>query len=468
MRKLRKFTAFLTAAALCTGMLSALPASAEAWVKLTDSIEWRLEDGTLYVRGTGEMPDFETEGGYFDTGTLIYHPRGVDKLASWYLFHDQIEHIVIEEGITHISEYSFIGCSNAVSVSIPASVESIAYKAFSYCVSIQEITFAEESQLKCIECLAFDYNVNLTEIELPESLIELDGRAFEYTGLTSLHIPKNLTRINNAILNEVPTLAEITVDPENTAFTVEDGILYDKDLTTLYRYPPQKQQKIFFVPDGIELINEEAFSRTQYLKMVYFPDTVYDAENNLFWRTKSVEFIRFPQMIPELPFQCLAECMSLRTLILPYFLENLKNVNIPILEAKQLDIYYPRTQADLEQVEEFSKLINPEYTIHYNSTEDDLVSADISGDGVIDSQDAAHLLSYAAKRGMYFEGGLMLYQHRFANGLVLAAEQQGDAAVPATLVTGTGADAADAAILLQYASAVGSGYDKGLTAFLEQ
>lgn len=108
------------------------------------------------------------------------------------------------------------------------------------------------------------------------------------------------------------------------------------------------------------------------------------------------------------------------------------------------------------------------YTVHYNTTEDDLVSVDLSGDGVVNAQDAAHILSYSAKKGSNFNGGLMLYQHEFTDGLVLAPNCQGDANVPATLITGTEADASDAAVILQYAAAVGSGYEDGLATFLNQ
>lgn len=63
MRNFRKLAAFCTAAALCTGMLPTLPASAETWTPLTDTIEWQIDDtGTLTVRGTGEMPDYSYSG----------------------------------------------------------------------------------------------------------------------------------------------------------------------------------------------------------------------------------------------------------------------------------------------------------------------------------------------------------------------------------------------------------------------
>lgn len=115
---------------------------------------------------------------------------------------------------------------------------------------------------------------------------------------------------------------------------------------------------------------------------------------------------------------------------------------------------------------EFIPYDTDQLALWYNAAEDDLVSVDLSGDGVIDAQDAAMILSYAAYSATGLEGGLMLYQHRFANGLVLAAEQTGDGAAAADLTGDAEVDAMDAVLVLQYAAAVGAGYDQGLQAFL--
>lgn len=180
------------------------------------------------------------------------------------------------------------------------------------------------------------------------------------------------------------------------------------------------------IPDSVETVIGGAFAYTQHLKTVYYPNNVHNVGVDQFMESESVEIVRLPQTMQWTPHQCFSYCTSLRTLILPSYIRNAGAIS---LYAEQLDIYYPRTQAELEQIGNYSQLKASEYTIHCNTTEDDLVSADISGDGVVDAQDAA---------------------------------------VPATLVTGTSADATDAAMLLQYSSAVGTGYDEGLATFLNR
>lgn len=460
----KKLLAALTAMTLSVLQLPHVSASAETWTPLTDTIEWQLADGTLTIRGTGEMPDFFCSAHRIRSADREFIPYDTDQLAPWYnAGYEQIEHIVVEDGITRISEMAFIGCTNALSASIPASVTTISNNAFKCCFSMQEVSFAEDIRLDYLGMDAFGYNYDLTEIDLPATLTEMSGTAFDYSGLTCLYIPENLTTINPQLFSHMKNITEFTVDPDNPAYSSLDGVLYNKARTILYRYPAAREQDAFFTPDSVQFVEGAAFAYTTGVETVYFSDNVLGFHSNLFMYSKSASLVRFPEALCSLPNQCFVACMSLRTLILPVLLENAQK---GFLETETLDIYYARTQEDLEQIAGYSAFMQNGYTVHYNAAEDDLVSVDLSGDGVIDAQDAAMILSYAAYSATGLEGGLMLYQHRFANGLVLAAEQTGDGAAAADLTGDAEVDAMDAVLVLQYAAAVGAGYNQGLQAFL--
>ena len=59
---------------------------------LTDTIQWRLHDGTLEITGTGDMPDYEEFG---------------DTSRPWYDYYDQVRNVVVGEGITSIGDFAF-------------------------------------------------------------------------------------------------------------------------------------------------------------------------------------------------------------------------------------------------------------------------------------------------------------------------------------------------------------------------
>ena len=77
----------------------------------------------------------------------------------------------------------FESCTSLTSIEIPASVETIGWIAFRNCTSLQTVTFEKGSKLKTIETYVF-YCTSLTSIEIPASVEEIERYAF--SGCTSL------------------------------------------------------------------------------------------------------------------------------------------------------------------------------------------------------------------------------------------------------------------------------------------
>lgn len=84
-----------------------------------DNLTWEYDDnGTLTIRGTGEMADFEISG------------------APWNNYKNEIENIRIDDGATSIGKYAFYDCSAVSSLQLPGSVTSIGDYAFCGCSSL--------------------------------------------------------------------------------------------------------------------------------------------------------------------------------------------------------------------------------------------------------------------------------------------------------------------------------------------
>ena len=84
-----------------------------------DSVYWTLDsEGTLTIFGKG----------YMNAG------------IGWGDNREKIYNVIIENGVTNISEPAFLRCSNLKSITIPESVTSIGSSAFSGCSSLESIT----------------------------------------------------------------------------------------------------------------------------------------------------------------------------------------------------------------------------------------------------------------------------------------------------------------------------------------
>lgn len=80
-----------------------------------DETTWNIENGVLTISGTGAMTDFKFKSD-----------------APWYNEKATVEKIVVEEGVTHIGDLAFYGMTNAKSISLPSTIQSIGLNALSY------------------------------------------------------------------------------------------------------------------------------------------------------------------------------------------------------------------------------------------------------------------------------------------------------------------------------------------------
>jgi len=124
-----------------------------------------------------------------------------------------------------------------------------------------------------IEPYSFADCTELTEIILPESLTSIGNYVFENcTGLTNIKLPKGLTSLSPDAFADCTGLAEISVDENNPVFRAVDGVMFDKAMTTLMKFPEGKKGN-YSVPDGIIAIRSYAFDNCK-LTGITFPESL--------------------------------------------------------------------------------------------------------------------------------------------------------------------------------------------------
>ena len=93
-----------------------------------DNVTWLLDDeGTLTISGSGSMENWEL------------------KNAPWY--NKLVKNVIIENGVTSISNSAFYLCEELTSVSISDSVTSIGDRAFLACRNLTSITMSDNIKL---------------------------------------------------------------------------------------------------------------------------------------------------------------------------------------------------------------------------------------------------------------------------------------------------------------------------------
>jgi hypothetical protein len=108
-------------------------------------------------------------------------------------------------------------------------------------------------------------------VTLPNTLISIGSAAFSgCTSLTSLAIPDSVTSIERSAFNSCSGLTEFTVTAGNTAYSAQDGILYNGDKTDIVSVPKAKSGALTIL-DSVTSIGSSAFYNCGGLTSVTLP-----------------------------------------------------------------------------------------------------------------------------------------------------------------------------------------------------
>ncbi len=177
----------------------------------------------------------------------------------------------VPQGVKEIKPYAFWESKKLKKITIADSVTSIGRSCFWCCGMLEEVKLP--SKLTVLEENLF-YGCNkLKNIQIPETVKTIKDDVFDGSRITELNIPASVTEIIG--LSSPTSLKKITVDPENKNYcSDENGILYSKDKTVLYRYPCASEQRSFVVPDTVKTIDDYAFYYCDTLRCITLQDGV--------------------------------------------------------------------------------------------------------------------------------------------------------------------------------------------------
>ena len=184
--------------------------------------------------------------------------------------------------LTSIPSSLFYGCTSLTTILLPGTVTTIGNQAFQGCSSMVSIDLP--SGLTSIGTSAFDGCTLLGNITLPSGLITLGTRAFAACNtMTMMTIPASITTIGTYAFIDCASLTAISVDASNANYSSLDGVLYNKDQSTVIAYPRGKVTIDFIIPSTVTTLALNAFRNNTHLTNVYIPTSVTTIESNAFY-----------------------------------------------------------------------------------------------------------------------------------------------------------------------------------------
>jgi hypothetical protein len=266
-----------------------------------------------------------------------------------------LQTVILPSSLTTIGQSAFSNCSGLSSINIPSSVSNIGYQVFSGCTQLGSILIP--ASVSYIEGYAFmDCSASITVDSENSNYSSFNGALFNKTQtslivcpisktgdfvipatvksiqyyafrdcdeLNSISIPASVTDIGSSAFQNCSSL--FTVDNANTKYSSADGVLFNKDITTLINCPISKTDN-YSIPTSVKIIGEYAFYNCTKLDTLVIPTTVTTIGNYAFWGCSGLTSIQTSATTPvdlSLPYNVFYNIdKTICTLNVPYGTKN--------------------------------------------------------------------------------------------------------------------------------------------------
>lgn len=247
------------------------------------------------------------------------------KIIDLYTFQEciNLKTVNLHDGITRINRWAFYNCKSLETVIIPRNVIYINNEAFTFCSGIKEFIVDKDNENFCSDedgvlfskdkktLIAFPGASEIESYSIPEGTEILGEDCFSsgVKNIKSLYIPASVIKSEGNPFKYFYIIETITASPDSTIFSSENGILYNKNKKSLIRYPSNKKDTVFYIPESVTSvtgyscgnkfiedlymtsvtsIRANSFVACQSLKNIYFGKSLKTIGRNAFLTCEAI------------------------------------------------------------------------------------------------------------------------------------------------------------------------------------
>ena len=161
------------------------------------------------------------------------------------------------------------------------------------------------------------------QVRIPEKIedkpvTKIDSAAFSgCESLTSVDIPDTVTEIGDQVFLNCTSLTDINASSDNPLYSSQDGVLFNKDKTTLICYPAGKENTSYSIPNSVTYISDYSFSNCTSLTSIDIPNSVTEIGYKAFGYCNNLKSVTIPSCVTIIDNYAFDGCESLTSIDIP-------------------------------------------------------------------------------------------------------------------------------------------------------
>jgi hypothetical protein len=240
--------------------------------KCGDNLTWTINnEGLLTISGEGEMWDYDhpdENDNYWESWDEESWDKWQNLLVrnshSPFENKNKIKSIKILYGSRSISDCAFCYCLNLTSVEIPNSIIEIKGSAFYYCRSLESMKIP--NSVTIIGDYAFEGCSHLSNVEIPAGVKSIGYRAFYETPWQNTNTKDGFVIVNGILINwtypknlNIPK--SVTAIGSYTFYGKKGvSVILPETLTSIQDHAFSCDLRLLTIPSGVTSIGDEAFA----------------------------------------------------------------------------------------------------------------------------------------------------------------------------------------------------------------
>jgi hypothetical protein len=157
----------------------------------------------------------------------------------------------------------------------------------------------------------FANNKKLKIVVLPNSLTAVSVGAFiNCEQLISIKLPVLVNKVDLWAFRNCISLTEIIADPNSDYFSTQNGVLFNKEGTSLILFP-HGQKGHYTIPSTVTSIGSSAFDSHFQLESITIPNSVTTTESYAFYNCTALQSVQFPASLKSVGNYAFAYCSAI-------------------------------------------------------------------------------------------------------------------------------------------------------------